>query len=214
MTNKRGLQRGQQGQTLFAERGQVATNARKGVSTRDAAKAAGDFLLHLDHAQISLGQVIVKIHAQIFQKAEDGFLVCAQAIEQIARVTLFAATAFARGRGGPRVKQIPFIEQSQKLRFPIHDFPEIQTGFPQGARLVGGRFHLQQERFEVCGPGESLLFEEHEVAQQMHDAQGVLTVVQKVRGPAIVNRDAGELRHNPDGVQGRPAPGSHRRDSA
>src|SRR5579859_7015145 len=67
------------------------------------------------------------------------FLLCAQAIEQIARVTLFAATALARGRGGPRVKPIPFIEQSQKLRFPIHDFPEIQTGFSQGARLVGGR---------------------------------------------------------------------------
>jgi hypothetical protein len=31
----------------------------------------------------SLHQIVVKIHAQIFQKAEDGFLVFAQAIEQI-----------------------------------------------------------------------------------------------------------------------------------
>jgi hypothetical protein len=202
MTPKRGLQRGQQRQTLFAERGQVASNARKGVSTRNASKAAGDFLLHLDHAQISLGQIIVKIHTQIFQKAEDGFLLFAQAIEQIARVTLCAATAFARGRGRSRVKQLPFIEQSQELRFPIHDFPEIQTGFSQGARLVGGFFHLQQQRFEVGGPAQSLLFEKHEIAQQMHDAQGMLTVVQEVRGPAVVNRDAGELRQNPDGFQG------------
>jgi hypothetical protein len=58
MTPKRGVQRGQQGQPLFAQRGQVATNARKGVSPRHAAKAAGDFLLHLDHAQISFSQVV------------------------------------------------------------------------------------------------------------------------------------------------------------
>ncbi len=58
MTTKGGLQRRQHRQTLFAQRGQVATNASKGVSESLAAKAAGDFLLHLDHAKISFSQVI------------------------------------------------------------------------------------------------------------------------------------------------------------
>ncbi len=58
MTRKGGLQRRQQRQTLFAQRGQITANASKGLSTSEAAEAAGDFLLHLDHAKISLGQII------------------------------------------------------------------------------------------------------------------------------------------------------------
>ncbi len=65
MTTKGGLQRRQQRQTLFAQGGQIAANASKGLSESFAAEAAGDFLLHLDHPQISLGQIIVKIHAKI-----------------------------------------------------------------------------------------------------------------------------------------------------
>jgi hypothetical protein len=65
MTRKGGLQRRQQRQTLFAEYGQVATNASKGLSKSLATEAAGDFLLHLDHAQISLGQVLVKLYPPI-----------------------------------------------------------------------------------------------------------------------------------------------------
>ena len=80
MTTKSGLQRRQQRQTLFAQGGQIATNARKSLSSNQAAEAAGDFLLHLDHAQISLGQIIVKIHPQILQEGEDSFLLGAQAI--------------------------------------------------------------------------------------------------------------------------------------
>jgi hypothetical protein len=65
MTRKGGLQRGQHRQTLFAQRGHIATDARKGLCPSQAAEAAGDFLLHFDHAQVSLGQIIVKIHPQI-----------------------------------------------------------------------------------------------------------------------------------------------------
>jgi hypothetical protein len=35
----------------------------------------------------------------------------------------------------------------------------------------------------------------------MHDANGMLTVVQEVRSPSFVSRDASELRQNPDGFQ-------------
>ncbi len=67
MTTKGGLQSRQQRQTLFAQRGQIAANASKGFSESLATEAAGDFLLHLDHPNISLGQMIVKIHAQILK---------------------------------------------------------------------------------------------------------------------------------------------------
>jgi hypothetical protein len=107
MTTKGGLQRRQQRQTLFAQRGQVATNARKGLSESLAAEAAGDFLLHLDHAKISLGQISVKIYPQILQEGEDSFLLFAQAIEQIARVTLFAATHVTQGEPWPEGAPAP-----------------------------------------------------------------------------------------------------------
>src|SRR6266702_5882381 len=193
MTTKGGLQRRQHRQTLFAQRGQVATNASKGVSESLATKAAGDFLLHLDHAQISFGEVIVKIHPQILQEGEDGLLLFAQAIEQIASVTLFAATPFPRGSCGPRVCLIPVIEQPEKLRFPIDDFQRVKPALSLLARLVCRLLHIQQEGFEVCCPWDALLCEKHEIPQQMHNASSMLTVVQEVRSPSVVNRDAGEL---------------------
>jgi hypothetical protein len=201
MTTQGGLQRRQQRQTLFAQRGQVATNASKGLSDSLAAEAAGDFLLHLDHAKISLGQISVKIYPQILQEGEDSFLLFAQAIEQIARVTLFAATPFPRGSRGPRVRLLPFIEQTEELRFPIYDFQRVKPVLSLLVRLLCRLFPIQQEGFEVCSPLDSLLCEKHEVAQQMHDAHGMLTVVQEVRSPSVVNRDAAELRQNPDGFQ-------------
>ncbi len=203
MTPKGSLQRGQQRQTLFAECGQVAANARKGVSTRHAAKAAGDLLLHLDHAQIPLSQVVVKIHAQIFQKAEDGFLVDAQAVKQISGGTLWAAALFPRGSRGSGSEAIPFIEQAQEVRFPIHDFPEIQTGFSQGACLFGGALHIQQQVFEVGGPPGVLFFgQKDQFPQHMHQAEGMLALVQEIRPPAIMDGDPVELRQNPNRVQG------------
>ena len=90
MTTKSGLQSRQQRQTLFAQRGQIAANARKGLSTSDATEAAGDFLLNLDHPKISLGQIIVKIHSKILQEGQNRLLMFAQPIKQIASGTLFA----------------------------------------------------------------------------------------------------------------------------
>src|SRR2546423_12304050 len=137
MTTKSGLQRRQQRQTLFAQGGQIATNARKSLSSTQAAEAAGDFLLHLDHAQISLGQMIVKIHPQILQEGEHGFLVFAQAIEQIARLTLLASSPLARRSRSPRVRLIPLIEQTETLRLPIDDSFWLQMPFAQRSRPLG-----------------------------------------------------------------------------
>src|SRR6266487_3339891 len=201
MTTKGGLQRRQQRQTLFAQRRQITANASKGLSESLAPEAAGDFLLDLDHAKISLGQIIVKIHPKILQEGEDGLLLFAQAIQQIASVTLFASTPFPRGSRCPRVRLIPVIEQTEKLCFPIHDFQRVKPALSLLARLLCRLFHIQQEGFEVCSPLDSLLCEKHEVAQQMHNASSMLTVVQEVRSPSVVDRDPCKMRQNPDGFQ-------------
>ena len=70
MTAKSSLQGRKQRETLFAQGGQIAANATKCLSASKTAEAARDLLLHLDHAQIAFSEVVVKIHAQIFQKAE------------------------------------------------------------------------------------------------------------------------------------------------
>jgi hypothetical protein len=70
--------------------------------------------------------MIIKVHPQILQEGEDGLLLFAQPIEQIARITVFAPPSLARGNRRSRARLIPFIEQAQKLRFPIHDFLWLQ----------------------------------------------------------------------------------------
>src|SRR2546421_8804019 len=122
MTTKSGLQSRQEGESLFAQRGQIATNPTKSLCTTKTAETARDLLLDLDHAQIAFGEIVVKIHAQIFQKAQDRFLVFAQAVEQISGGTLFASALFARWSGGPGSDEIPLIEQAQKGGFPSDHF--------------------------------------------------------------------------------------------
>src|SRR5713101_9272189 len=119
MTTKSGLQSRQQRQALFAQRGQIAANATKGLGSSHAAEAPGDLLLHFDHARISLGEIIVKIHMQILQEGQHRLLVCAQAIKQIAGSTLFASPSSTRRPNGMRMKPISFSEQFQEAGLPI-----------------------------------------------------------------------------------------------
>src|SRR6266446_5454891 len=109
MTTKSGLQSRQQRQTLFAQGGQIASNAAKGLGTSEGAETAGNLLLHFDHAQIPFGQIVVKIDTKILQEAEDRFLVLAQPIKQIAGRTLFASTSCSRWGLSTRMGQITFV---------------------------------------------------------------------------------------------------------
>src|SRR5947207_5229783 len=111
MTTESGLQSRQQRQALFAQGGQIAENATKGLSSSQTAEAPGDLLLDFDHAQISLGEIIVKIHTQILQEGENRLLVFAQPIKQIAGSTLFASPPSTRRPNGMRMKPIAFSEQ-------------------------------------------------------------------------------------------------------
>ena len=158
MTTKSGLQSRQQRQALFAQRGHIAANAGKGLGASLATEAARDFLLHFDHAQIALRQIVIKIHAQILQEGQHRLLVFAQAIQQIAGGTLFASPSSTRRPNGMRMKPISFIEQFQEACLPIDDFQRIQPGLSLLPCLVGGLLHVQEQLLEVCGPHRPLLF--------------------------------------------------------
>src|SRR5713226_7017562 len=95
MPTKSGLQRRQQGEVLFAQAGQIAPNAAKSLSPSEGAKTARNLLLELDHAHVPLRLVVVKIHPEILQEAEEGVLVFAQAIEQVAGRTLLGSSPCA-----------------------------------------------------------------------------------------------------------------------
>lgn len=78
---QRGLESRKQRQISFAQRRQAAPNAGKCLNTNQGAKAARNFLLDLDHAQIALGLIVIKRHAPVFQKGPDGALILAQPIQ-------------------------------------------------------------------------------------------------------------------------------------
>ena len=141
MTTQSGLQSRQERKPLFAQGRQIAPNAAKGLCSRQTAEAARDLLLHFDHAQIALGQIVVKIHAQIFQEAEDRLLVFAQPIEQIACGTLFDAPLGARRGRRSWGDVIPFIKHAQKGAFPIQHFQRIEPALSLFACLLGRLFH-------------------------------------------------------------------------
>src|SRR5260221_5049245 len=143
MTTQSGLQSRQQRHALFAQRGQIAANAAKGLGTSHATEATGDLLLHFDHAKISLGKIVVKIHAKIFQEAEESMLVFAQPIKQIASGTLFAAPSSTRRRQGMRMKAISFLEQFEEVGLPIDDFQRVQPALSLLPCLLGGLLHQE-----------------------------------------------------------------------
>src|SRR6266446_10519577 len=92
MTQKGLLQGGEQIETLFAQRRQVAAKTAKDLGSHRRAEAARDLLLHFDHSNVSLGLGIVERHTQILQEGQHSILVLAETIEQIARRRLFAST--------------------------------------------------------------------------------------------------------------------------
>ncbi len=202
MTAQSGLQSRQERESLFAQRGHIAPNAAKRACAGQAAETARDLLLHLDHAQIPLGEIVVKIHAQIFQKAEDGFLVGTQAVEQISGGTLWASPLFPRRGRGPGSEAIPFIQQAQKRRFPGDDFQWMQPALSFGSCLFCRGLHVQEQLFEIGGPDGVLFFsQKDQLTQEMNDAEGVLAPVQEIRPPAIMDGDPVELWQNADRFQ-------------
>ncbi len=96
MTKQDLFQGVEQRSTLFAQGREVSADATKGGGSGEAAKAAGNLLLDLDHAQVPFSLVIVKGHRQIGYEGQHGVLLLAQPIQQVACSTLFG-TSFSLG---------------------------------------------------------------------------------------------------------------------
>src|SRR5450759_2124849 len=148
MTAKGRLQSRQQRETLLAQCGQIATNATKILGTREATKTARDLLLHFDHPKIPLREVVVKIHTQIMQEAEERFLVFLQAINKVASGSLFAFSSCSGRSRCPWMSQISLFKKSKKLRFPISNFQGIKPVPCLLTRLLCRLFHLQEQVLE------------------------------------------------------------------
>src|SRR2546423_14169330 len=80
---------------LLAQGRQVTANTAEHRHSLFGAEAPGDLLLHFDHAQISLGLVVVKRHGKIEQEAQHGPFALREPIQQIARRTLFRSPRFS-----------------------------------------------------------------------------------------------------------------------
>ena len=97
------FQGGQHSEPLLAQGREIATNAAEGHSTSRRTETAGDLLLDLDHADITLGKTIVERHGEVVQEQQHRLLVRGQAIQQIASRRLFAPPSlpdFRWGSGG------------------------------------------------------------------------------------------------------------------
>jgi len=76
---------------LFTAGAQVTTNATEHLRSEQRAEAPGDFLAHLDHADVLLAPVVGKGHAFIPQEGQDGPIKILQSIQQIGRFALRTA---------------------------------------------------------------------------------------------------------------------------
>src|SRR6266566_9819062 len=80
---------------LLTERGEITANATEHGHPLFCAEAARDFLLHFDHAQIALREVVVKRDSKIEQEPQHRPLALAESIQQIARRALFGSPSCA-----------------------------------------------------------------------------------------------------------------------
>src|SRR5260221_2422349 len=91
---KQGLFQGSQHrETLLAQGGEIATDAAERHRAARRAETAGDLLLDLHHTDSALGQAIVERHGEVVQESQHRFLMCPEAIEQIAGRRLFASAS-------------------------------------------------------------------------------------------------------------------------
>jgi hypothetical protein len=80
---------------LLVHRIEVRANGAEILRTLERAKAAGDFLLHLGHANSALAQIVGEWHPQVRREAQHRVGMLAQAADEIERQGLLnSASAF------------------------------------------------------------------------------------------------------------------------
>ena len=67
----------------FSSAGDVRADTTEDPCALDGTKSATDFLLHLDHADVLFGPIIGERDRRVDEKAEDGFPVKFESVQQI-----------------------------------------------------------------------------------------------------------------------------------
>ncbi len=96
MTHKDAIERGEHLDALLAHGGEIAADAAEGARALRAAEGAGDLLLHLDHADVALGLVVVEGDGGVVHESEHRALMGGEAVEEVLGLTLLAASPAAR----------------------------------------------------------------------------------------------------------------------
>src|SRR5258707_4555083 len=203
---KQGLFQGSQHrETLLAQGGEIATDAAERHRAARRAETAGDLLLDLHHTDSALGQAIVERHGEVVQESQHRFLMCPEAIEQIAGRRLFASASLAAlwwriGWVGP----IAFGKPRLITGFPVGSLHRMQARATLGARLFDGGFALQEQLFHLLRPGLLLPSrEEGQFSQMMHLTEGMQATELPVGTPPIMHTHPCKVCQDTDGVQGR-----------
>jgi hypothetical protein len=79
--------------------GEVTAESAKGADPFRRAKGSGDLLLHLDHAQVALGQVVGERNGQVIQKPEHLLGALQEGIQQVQGGILFLVSPSFRWGG-------------------------------------------------------------------------------------------------------------------
>ena len=160
---------------MFAQSGDVASNASVATSAVEGAKTAGDFDADLHHAESPFGFVVGKGQLQCPQESQNGLFVAFQTIQQVLSFGLFAAFA------GPLLRREGIGLAARPQEAPVLLLPAailpLSRGRIPGFESSDGLEHLQKEIVQVLGPPLVMLLEEEDqFAQQVALAEGVKTV--------------------------------------
>gem|GEM_PF-5983004 len=90
-------------ETSLVDGGDISADAGEGERTGEAAECARDLLLHLDHTQIAIHQVVVKGDAEVVHEGQNGRAVFFQQIATLGLLGLIAVAALPfYGKSGNR----------------------------------------------------------------------------------------------------------------
>ena len=159
MLVKESGEKGKEGMTLLVHSREIRTDETSGLSARPTAKAAGDFLLNFDHANIAFDQIIVEGDSKIIDKSQNLSALPIETFSEITRFALLGAPALAFG---PALRRRLGNRQGlcNQLLIVVVNL-STQRWRQGGCALRFGRIDLrfdgQQELFELAGPGLSKL---------------------------------------------------------
>ena len=179
--------RGKGVMALFAQGRDITTHSAKRGSSGFTAKAARNFLVDFDHADILFPLVVGELLRGILDKTQDLVRALEQDIQEIfGRMLLrFAALPGHRRRRWQCRKAVS--KQRKVLALPGRALIVGQACAPTGVPFLGRCVPIQQQGASGKSPGLCVDFcHKGEIAQQMRFTPSMLTGKGVVTRPAIV----------------------------